>query len=277
MPPEFEDDGIATASLSHVGRVRSENQDACGEFRNAAGERLLVVADGMGGHRGGAMASQLCVESVAQAFAEEDISIRAVQRVYMAHSSVRHATAPTPKEIYEYAGGSGQGDPQAALRAFGELGEAIGDALANAMMLIDGLVVIGGGLSAAAPLFLPRLVDELNGTIETLDITISDELGSRPYELYSGGETFRINFALRVALARLLARRAGARLQTLIMDEGFGTQDTTGRERLVEAINSVSSDFDLILVVTHVEELKDLFPVRIEVTKTEKGSQFTVL
>jgi len=103
-----------------------------------------------------------------QAYVEESISIRAVQRVYLAHSSVKHAAPPTPKDIYEYAQGSGQGDQQAAILAFNELGEAIGDALANAMTLIDGLVVIGGGLSAAGPLFLPRVVAEINGTIETL-------------------------------------------------------------------------------------------------------------
>lgn len=113
-------------------------------------------------------------------------------------------------------------------------------------------------------------------TIETLDIKISDELGTRSYEMYSGGETFRANFAIRIALSRLLARRAGARLQTLIIDEGFGTQDSRGRERLVEAINSIAPDFERILVITHIEELKDAFPVRIEVTKTPDGSQIQV-
>lgn len=113
-------------------------------------------------------------------------------------------------------------------------------------------------------------------TQEVLDIIISDELGSRPYELYSGGEAFRVNFALRVALSRLLARRAGAPLQTLFIDEGFGTLDAVGRERLVEAIGSVQDDFACILVVTHVEELKEMFPVRIEVTKGEDGSHFVV-
>ncbi|MEO1441271.1 MAG: SMC family ATPase, partial [Chloroflexota bacterium] len=62
------------------------------------------------------------------------------------------------------------------------------------------------------------------GTTETLDITIADELGTRGYEMYSGGEAFRINFAIRVALSKLLARRAGAHLETLFIDEGFGTQ-----------------------------------------------------
>ena len=113
-------------------------------------------------------------------------------------------------------------------------------------------------------------------TIETLDIKISDELGTRSYEAFSGGEAFRINFAIRIALSKLLARRAGARLQTLVIDEGFGTQDTQGRERLVEAIHSVQEDFEKIIVITHIEELRDLFPVRIHVLKTPQGSQITI-
>jgi exonuclease SbcC len=110
-------------------------------------------------------------------------------------------------------------------------------------------------------------------TVETLDINIADELGTRSYELFSGGEAFRVNFAIRIALSRLLARRAGAQLQMLIVDEGFGTQDAEGRERLVEAINSIQDDFARILVITHIEELKDAFPVRIEINKTPQGSQ----
>lgn len=110
------------------------------------------------------------------------------------------------------------------------------------------------------------------GVMETLDIKIADELGTRDYDTFSGGEAFRVNFAIRLALSRLLARRAGARLRTLIMDEGFGTQDSQGRERLIQAINAIKDDFDLILVITHIDELKDAFPVRIEVTKTPTGS-----
>jgi len=107
---------------------------------------------------------------------------------------------------------------------------------------------------------------------ETLEIFISDEHGPRPYENYSGGEQFRVNFAIRIALSKLLARRAGARLQTLVIDEGFGTQDADGRQRLVEAINVIQSDFARVLVISHIDELKDLFPTRIEVTKTPQGS-----
>ncbi|MSQ11334.1 MAG: SMC family ATPase [Dehalococcoidia bacterium] len=112
---------------------------------------------------------------------------------------------------------------------------------------------------------------------ETLDLLVGDELGTRSYDLFSGGEAFRINFALRLALARLLARRAGAPLRTLFVDEGFGTQDAAGREHLVEALQSIQSDFDLIIAITHLEEVKEAFPVKIEVTKDERGSVFRLV
>ena len=113
-------------------------------------------------------------------------------------------------------------------------------------------------------------------TVETLDIKIADELGTRNYEMYSGGEAFRINFAIRIALSKLLARRAGAPLPTLIIDEGFGTQDTAGLEKLKEAITSIQDDFRMILVITHIEDLRDAFPTRIDVVKTPDGSTIEV-
>jgi exonuclease SbcC len=107
---------------------------------------------------------------------------------------------------------------------------------------------------------------------ETLEIHISDHAGERPYEMFSGGEAFRVNFAIRIALSQLLAQRAGARLQTLVIDEGFGSQDPEGRQRLVEVINSIQDRFAVILVITHIDELKDAFPIRIEVAKGVEGS-----
>lgn len=114
--------------------------------------------------------------------------------------------------------------------------------------------------------------------MQVLDILISDAEGvQRPYDLYSGGEAFRINFAIRLALSKVLAQRAGARLQMLVIDEGFGSQDAEGRQKLIEAINLIRPDFKKILVITHLEELKDAFPARIEVSKTRKGSQVEVI
>ncbi|HJX03255.1 MAG TPA: SMC family ATPase, partial [Dehalococcoidia bacterium] len=113
-------------------------------------------------------------------------------------------------------------------------------------------------------------------SVETLDIKISDEYGTRDYEMFSGGETFRIDLALRIALSKLLVRRAGAALPILIIDEGFGTQDSVGRERLVEAIKSIEDDFEKIFVITHLEDLKDNFPTIINVTKTGEGATISM-
>jgi exonuclease SbcC len=78
------------------------------------------------------------------------------------------------------------------------------------------------------------------------------------------------------SLIRSAARRAGAHLRTLFIDEGFGTQDESGRTKLVEAINAIQDDFDLILVITHIDELRDSFPVHINVEKTPEGSRFRI-
>jgi glucokinase len=121
-------------------------------------------------------------------FVEEGASIRAVQRVYLDHSAVQHTSRPSPKEIYEYACGAGSGDRQAAIRAFHELGEVVGDALANAITLVDGLVVIGGGLSAAAAVFLPSLVAEMNGSLQTLGGAPVDRMEIKAFNLEDEAE-----------------------------------------------------------------------------------------
>ncbi len=93
---------------------------------------------------------------------EESVSIRAARRIYAECSGESMAEAPTPAEIHKIALGQWMGDEVAAKESFRRLGEAAGDAIANALTLVDGLVVIGGGLSGAAALFLPALVAELN-------------------------------------------------------------------------------------------------------------------
>ena len=169
--------------------------------------------------------------------------------------------------------------------AYAELAEAFGKKGVQALLIETAIPEI----EAEANTLLGRMTDGRMGltletqrekkntkgeTIETLDIRISDELGTRGYETFSGGESFRINVALRVALSRLLARRAGAPLPTLFLDEGFGTQDAAGREKVVDVINAIADDFRLILVITHIDELKEMFPARIEVQKTPDGSRW---
>ena len=112
--------------------------------------------------------------------------------------------------------------------------------------------------------------------IETLDVVIADAQGVRPYENYSGGERFRIDFALRIALSRLLARRANAPCRTLIVDEGFGSQDGNGRTSLTEALSTVSDQFGLIMVISHVDDVRDLFPTTVTVRKGANGSEVSL-
>ena len=111
---------------------------------------------------------------------------------------------------------------------------------------------------------------------EELNITISDEQGTRSYETFSGGETFRIDFAIRIAMSKLLASRSGSPLPILFIDEGFGSQDTVGQERLIEVIQSISEDFEKIIVITHIDSMKENFNQQIEISKTESGSIFTL-
>ncbi|AFY37765.1 exonuclease SbcC [[Leptolyngbya] sp. PCC 7376] len=112
--------------------------------------------------------------------------------------------------------------------------------------------------------------------IDTLDIVIADARGTRSYETYSGGEAFRINFSIRLALAKLLAQRSGMALQMLVIDEGFGTQDAEGCARLIAAINAIADDFACILAVTHIPQFKEAFQSRIEVYKSKQGSQIRI-
>lgn len=116
-------------------------------------------------------------------------------------------------------------------------------------------------------------------TQQTLEILISDaNANTRPYETFSGGERFRIDFALRLALSKYLATTSGTPIKMLVIDEGFGTQDQTGIEAMVEVMNQVSDDFEKLILITHLEEMKDAFPTRIVVEKDPlKGSRFEVI
>ncbi len=127
-------------------------------------------------------------------------------------------------------------------------------------------------------LFIESLRDlKKGGTKETLDIKISDAAGIRPYELFSGGEAFRIDFALRIAISKLLARRSGTSLKTLIIDEGFGSQDEEGLGHIMDALYKIQEDFAKIIIVSHLSSMKNQFPVHFVVEKGPQGSMVHVM
>ena len=107
---------------------------------------------------------------------------------------------------------------------------------------------------------------------ETLDIIIVDGAGARPYEFFSGGEAFRIDLAIRIGLSKVLAKQAGVNLKTLIIDEGFGSQDTISLEIVMQSLYKLQDDFDLIVLVSHLTSMKNEFPYQLLVQKTHKGT-----
>jgi len=115
------------------------------------------------------------------------------------------------------------------------------------------------------------------GTKETLDIKIADNAGIRSYEMFSGGEAFRIDFALRIAISTLLARRAGTALQTLIIDEGFGSQDDEGLQLVMDMLYKIQDRFAKIIIISHLSLLKNQFPVHFMVEKTASGSHVSIV
>ncbi len=114
---------------------------------------------------------------------EEHASIRALRRIYAREASIRPDDAPSPKEMYEICKGTIAGNMAAATKAFQEMGEAVGDALANAITLIDGMIVLGGGLAGAAEIFLPYIVREMNSTFTKPDGTALPRLLVHVYNL----------------------------------------------------------------------------------------------
>lgn len=114
---------------------------------------------------------------------EEHVNIQGVKKVFAREAGIKFQDSPEPKDIYEICIGKNKGNRKAALKAFQEMAEAAGDAIATAITLIDGLVVIGGGLSGASDIFLQNIIDEMNSNFTKPDGTKFKRLSSKVYNL----------------------------------------------------------------------------------------------
>ena len=112
---------------------------------------------------------------------EESVSIRAVKRVYKELSG--DVTLLEPKDIFEIAEGQCRGNRNAAMASFAELGTAAGEAIASILNVIDGVVVIGGGLSGASRYIMPALMKKLNERIGTFAGAEFSRLQMNVYDL----------------------------------------------------------------------------------------------
>lgn len=121
-----------------------------------------------------------------------------------------------------------------------------------------------------------RELKSRDGVAETLDIMIGDWTAERPYETFSGGEQLRIDYAIRFALAELLAQRAGNKVEWLTIDEGLGSQDAEHRALVLEAIKSVAGRFRRVLVITHIEDAQAAFDQVIRFENADGGVEVQV-
>ena len=135
-----------------------------------------------------------------QYIVEEGVSIRAVKRVYREKSG--DSTSLTPKEICEIADGLRPGNQLAAQAAFAELGEVAGDALASAITLVDGLIVMGGGVSGAYRYIITDLLSEMRAKLGTFAGDRFSRLQMEIYDLEKAEEFVRFAQATkRVGIA----------------------------------------------------------------------------
>lgn len=93
--------------------------------------------------------------------AEDLVSTRSVQRVYAELALLDYPNELMPKDIYNIAVGKTEGNKEAALAAYRETGRALGDTVANLFTFIDGIIVIGGGITGARDLYMPAVMEEL--------------------------------------------------------------------------------------------------------------------
>lgn len=113
---------------------------------------------------------------------EESVGVSAVKRMYGEFSGDVKCDF-SPKDIFDIAEGTKNGNQQAAMKTFAEMGEEAGDTIAHAITIVDGLVIIGGGLTGASKFFMPALMNELNGTIGKLTGETFPRLQMKAYNL----------------------------------------------------------------------------------------------
>lgn len=115
-----------------------------------------------------------------------------------------------------------------------------------------------------------------DGLAETLDIRVRDVFGERLLENFSGGERARVDLCIRIGLSKMLARRSGAKLETLVVDEAFAAIDRDGMDQIIECLPVLSNEFPLCLFISHDENFKNALPQQIVITKDSAGSSVTV-
>lgn len=183
----------AGGALPRINR-RLEEAGSTKRYRNLLGY-TLGTGFGFGFVMDGKlnMGDNSCVESfclkhrdMPQYIVEDGTAIRAVKRVYRELSGDERALEP--RDIFEIAEGNAEGDAHAARESFASLGRVVGDAIATAVTLMDGIVVIGGGICGASKYFMPSLLEEMRSTIKTMSGDTINRVQMKVYNLDDNAE-----------------------------------------------------------------------------------------
>lgn len=108
------------------------------------------------------------------------------------------------------------------------------------------------------------------------DILILEEGASYPLERFSGGEADLANLCLRIAIGLVMAERTGSEVQFLALDEIFGSQDEHRKRSILHALAGLRGRFRQILLITHVEDVKEGLEHALVVSEAEDGSSRVV-
>lgn len=133
---------------------------------------------------------------------EDSVTIRAVKRVYGEYAGISNSKVPEPRVIYDIANGTMEGDLDAARKAFKELAVSAAGAIADAVSLIDGLVVIGGGLAGAWSIFLDDIIAEMNKKYLTLSGEQIDRMEVKAFNLETDLEAFLKDTSITIQVPR---------------------------------------------------------------------------
>jgi DNA repair protein SbcC/Rad50 len=109
---------------------------------------------------------------------------------------------------------------------------------------------------------------------EEYNIWIFDGNIKYPIQRFSGGEADVANLCLRLAISQMIAESSGIETGFLILDEIFGSQDAHRKGSIIEALNRLSKQFRQIIIITHIEDIKDTLENLIEVTEDEEGASY---